>query len=93
MRISLKITGLKAPSALPNVTLVLFPVAISVGDVTVEAAFREALSNRIDAVVVDRSAGSRFLNSAPWSSWADVEKTFDIWANGVREAIDKAHGR
>ncbi len=51
------------------------------------------LTNRIDAVVVDRSAGSRTLNAKPWSTWADVEGTFDKWAKGVREAIDKAHGR
>ena len=35
-RISFTITGLKAPSAIGNVTSALAPIAVSVGDVTVE---------------------------------------------------------
>jgi hypothetical protein len=67
--------------------------SISVGQVTIEGVFREALTNRIDAVVVERSGGSHVLNTSPWSTRADVEKTFDNWAEGIRAAIDKAHGR
>ena len=93
MRISFTISGLKAPTALPNVTAALAPFAVSVGEVTVEGVFREALTNRIDAVAVTRTRGSRVLNPKPWSTWADVEATFDNWANGFREAVDKAHGR
>lgn len=93
LRISLSISGLKAPSAIPNVVAALAPIAVSVGEVTVKGVFREALSNRIDAVVVDRSQGSHVLNAAPWSTWSDVEMAFDNWAEGIREAIDKAHGR
>ena len=93
MRISLSITGLKAPTAIPNVVAALAPIAVSVGEVTVKGVFREAMTNRIDAVVIDRSQGSRVLNPSPWSTWSDVEKAFDNWAEGVRKAIDKAHGR
>jgi hypothetical protein len=66
---------------------------LSVGEVTIEGVFLDALANRIDAVAVDRSAGSRVLNKSPWSTWADVEATFDIWAKGIREAVDEAHGK
>ena len=103
MRISLTISNLEAwdYGGAANVAtmaagiVVGLPMvfAISVGEVTVEGVFREALTNRIDAVVVDHSKGSRVFNAKPWSTWADVEGTFDIWAEGVREAIDKAHGR
>ncbi len=93
LKISLKISGLKAPTALPNISTALAPIAVSVGEVTVEAVFREALTNRIDAVAVATSQGSRVLNPTPWSTWADVEKAFDQWAEGIRQAVDKAHGR
>ena len=93
MRISFTISGLKAPSAIGNVTAAVAPIAVSVGDVTVEWVFREALTHRIDAVAVTRARGARMLNPTPWSTWADVEKTFDIWAKGLRETIDKAHNQ
>jgi hypothetical protein len=93
LKISLIISGLKAPTALPNISAALAPIAINVGEVTVEAVFREALTNRIDAVAVATSQGSRVLNPTPWSTWADVEKAFDQWAEGIRGAVDKAHGR
>jgi len=93
MRISLSLKGLKAPNAAANVSVLVVPFAISVGEVTVEAVFREAESDRVDAVVVDRSRGSSVFNPAPWSTWSDVESAFDIWAEGVRDAVDEAHGR
>jgi hypothetical protein len=103
LRISLRISNLKA-SAMGGATnlagiaagvamQVPMIFAISVGEVTVEAVFREALTNRIDAVVIDHSKGSRIFKKKPWSTWADVEGTFDIWAEGVRGAVDQAHGR
>jgi hypothetical protein len=55
--------------------------------------FREALTNRIDVVAIDRSQGSRVLNARPWSTWADVKGTFNVWAKGIRESIDEAHGQ
>ena len=103
LRISLTMSGLKAPKGggALNVTSMAAGAAvgvplvpsISVGQVTVEAIFREALTNRIDAVVVDRSRGTRVLKAKPWSTWADVKGTFDKWAKGVRKAIDQAHAR
>lgn len=103
LRISLRISNLKAwggggaanlaaigAGIATNVPMIF---AISVGEVTVEGVFREAQTNRIDAVVVDRSKGSRVFKKNPWSTWSDVEGTFDNWAEGIREAIDKAHGR
>ncbi len=84
LRISLTISALKASSG---------DDAASVGEVTVLGVFREALTNRIDAIVVDRSQGSRVLEKKPWSTWADVQATFDKWAKGFRESVDKAHGR
>ena len=93
MRMSFTISGLKAPLPLANVTAAFAPIAVSVGDVTAEWVLRESLSNRIDGVAFTRAAGSRVLNPSPWSTWADVEKTFDSWAKGFREAVDKAHDR
>lgn len=103
LRISLTILGLKASSSggAANVGAIVagaavgLPgiVALSVGEVTVEGVFREALTNRIDAVAVDRSQGSRVFNNKPWSTWADVEGAADKWAEGIRESVDQAHGR
>jgi hypothetical protein len=93
MRMSFTISGLTAPLPVANVTAAMAPFAVSVGDVTAEWVLRESLSNRIDGVAVTRARGSRVLNPSPWSTWADVEKTFDNWAKGFREAVDKAHGR
>ncbi len=103
MRISFTISGFKAPSGggAANIgtigagTVAGLPMifAVSVGDVTVEWVFREALTHRIDGVAVTRARGSYVLNPSPWSTWADVEKTFDDWAKGLREAVDKAHAK
>lgn len=93
LRISFTLSGLRAPSAGANVSAAVVPFAISVGEVTVEAVIRDGLSNQIEAVVVTRVRGSRFLNPSPWSTWADIEKFFDSWAKGFREAVDEAHGR
>ena len=103
MRISFTISGFKAPSGggAANIGTIGagaaagLPVifAVSVGEVTVEGVFREALTNRIDGVAVTRTRGSHVLNPNPWSTWADVEKSFDEWAKGFREAVDKAHAK
>ncbi len=103
LRISMTVSGLQAwkgggaanVAAMAGGAVVGLPMifAISVGEVTVEGVFREALTNRIDAVVVDRSGASRVFKSKPWSTWADVEGTFDKWAEGIRKAVDKAHDR
>ncbi|MGB5820771.1 MAG: DUF3313 domain-containing protein [Saonia sp.] len=93
MRMSFILSGIKVPNATANVTSVLIPVALSVGGVTVEGTFRESVSNRIDAVVVSRSQGSRVANASPWSTWADVESALDKWAEGIAQAVDKAHGK
>ncbi|AEF05675.1 DUF3313 family protein [Alteromonas naphthalenivorans] len=91
LRISLHISGLKAPNAAANVTNAMVPFSISVGEVTVEAHFREAMSDRLDIVAVANTQGSRFVNATPWSTWADIESTFDQWVEGIRKEIDKAH--
>ena len=102
-RISFTISGFKAPSGggAANIATIGagavggLPVifAVSVGEVTVEWVFREALTHRIDGVAVTRARGARTLNPSPWSTWADVERTFDDWAKGLRETIDKAHNQ
>lgn len=93
MRMNFTITGMKAPSAAANVSVLLAPIAISVGEVTVEATFTDAETNEVQAVVVDRSRGSRALNKSAWSTWADVEDAFKTWAKGIRGAVDEAKGR
>ena len=91
LRVSFALSGLKAPSAGPNVTTVIFPYAMRVGEVTVEAVFRDALTNEVEAVAITRARGARWLNPTAWSTWADVEKFFSDWAKGFREAVDEAH--
>ena len=93
LRISFALSGLRAPSAAPNVTAVVVPITARVGEVTVEAVFRDALTNQVEAVAVTRARGSRWLNPSPWSTWADVQKFCDGWAKGFRESVDAAHGR
>lgn len=93
MRISFTLSGIKVPNASANIIGILAPIALSVGEVTVEAAFSESVSNRIDAVAINRSQGSRVLNATAWSTWADVESAFDVWAKGIREGVDEAHGK
>jgi hypothetical protein len=91
MRISFILSGLAAPTAAPNIVAVLAPVAITVGEVTIEATFRESKSNRVDAVAVANLRGSRVLNPTPWSSWSDIESIFDIWAEGIADGVKKQH--
>ncbi|BFM07702.1 DUF3313 family protein [Halioxenophilus aromaticivorans] len=91
MRISFYLSNLKAPSAAANVTAALAPFAISVGEVTVEAHFSEALNNRLDIVAIAHSQGSRLLNAKPWSTWSDIENALDQWVAGIRKVIDDAH--
>lgn len=99
LRISFTISGLQAPGTAANVAMMgagavvppLGMYSISVGSVTVKGVFRESLSNRIDGIAIERTEGSRWLNSKPWSSWADVQATFDNWAKGIRESIDETH--
>ena len=66
-------------------------VSASIGKVTVEASFRESITDRFDAVVVNSAQGSYVFNAKPWSTWADIEGSFDQWAEGIRKAIDRAH--
>lgn len=89
------IANLKAPSAALNVTNVVLPLpfSLSVGEVTVEAIFRQSAKNRIDAVVVNRAQGQRLMNAKPWSTWSDAEQSFREWAKGIRKAVDRAHGK
>ena len=93
MRISMTIANLKAPSAITNVSNVVLPFSLAVGEVTIEGAFRNAANNRVDAVVVNRAQGQRLMNSKPWSTWADAEQSFKEWARGIRKAVDRAHGK
>ena len=87
MRISFTLSGIKAPSAVPNAAGVLVATSFSVGEVTIEAAFSDAELDEINAIVVDRSRGARFMNATPWSTWAEVESSCDYWARGIGTAV------
>ena len=91
MRITFTLSGISTPSAKANVVSMIIPIALKVGEVTVEAAFTESQSNRVDAVVVSSSQGSRVLNESPWSTWGDLESSFDNWAQGIAKAVNKSH--
>lgn len=89
MRISFTISGIKAPSAAKNVISAFAPITPSVGEVTVEGTFINADENRIDAVIVNKSQGSQVFNSSPWSTWADIESSFDQWSEGIVKGINR----
>lgn len=103
LRISFIIAGLETSGAggAANVgtiaagTLIGVPViyTFAVGEVTVEAIFSDSQTNQINGVTVERSAGRRFFNATPWSTWSDVKANFTALAEETREAIDIAHGR
>lgn len=97
LRISTVISDVEIPGSAANAVnvamMVAVPITPSVGGVTVETAFSESTSGRIDAVAIERSEGSRILNSSAWSTEADIKSTFRKWAVGIRKAVDKAHGR
>ena len=101
LRLSFTIVGLRAGDAggAANIATMAAGTAtgvpaifvISTGEVTVECEFRDAYRNRLEAVAIERSKGSTWLNDTPWSTWADVRNSFDQWARGIREAVDEAH--
>ncbi len=91
LRISFTLSGLKAPSAVAWSATAVRPVAASIGEATVEAIFRDAYTNRVEAVVVSRARGFRWLNRTTFSTWVDVQEFIDDWAEGFREAVDEAH--
>lgn len=93
LRVSFTLRDLRARTAAPNVTNLVFPVSVNVGHITVETTFHDAATNRLEAVVVSGARGSRFLNPSPWSTQADVRKFFDGWAKGFRESLDEAHDK
>ena len=87
MKMSFILSGIKAPNPAANVVSVLAPIAPSVGSVTVEASFTDTNKNQVSAVVVNKSQGSRILNTTPWSTWADIESSFDQWSEGIVKSI------
>lgn len=88
MRVQIAIVDLNVPSAAYNaVQIVGSPVAATVGSITIEAAFRDASTKRLESVAVARRAGDR-LSGTPWSNWADVEASVDAWADEFRAYMD-----
>lgn len=93
LRISVSISNLKAPISISSAFATALGAEFEVGEVTIVAAFSDPISNRIDAVVLERSRGESMLTNKSWSEMADIEAAFDIWAKGLRQAVDKAHGK
>ena len=91
LRISFTLSGLKAPSAGARAAAAADPITASIGEATVEAIFRDGLTNRLQAVVVSHARGFRWLNRTTFSSWVDVQEFIDDWAEGFRDAVDEAH--
>jgi hypothetical protein len=91
LRISFTLSGLKAPSAGARAAATVRPVAASIGEATVEAIFRDGITNRVEAVVVSRARGFRWLNRTTFSTWVDVQEFIDDWAEGFRISVDEAH--
>ena len=93
LRVSFTISGLKAPSAGARAAAAADPITASIGEATLEAIFRDGLTNRIEAVVVSHARGFRWLNGTTFSSWVDVQEFIDDWAEGFRDSVDEAHAR
>lgn len=95
MRITFIVSRISAPNSAINLVgaAASLPVALSVGSVSVEAIFRESVSDRVNAVYAERSRGSMLFNPSPWSTISDIEATFDQWAEGFRASVDAAHNK
>lgn len=93
LRISLAIADLEMPLGVSPEMATALGQRIEVGSVTIMAAFTEAVSLRIDAVVMEQARGRSLLTDKPWSNTADIESAFDLWAQGIRSAIDSANAR
>lgn len=90
MEISFVLSGIKAPEqTTPKLISAILPIAIKVGEVKIEASFKNTNTNQLDAIVINRSQGSKILNNSPWSTWADIENSFDRWAEGLVKHIKK----
>ncbi len=88
MQIQIAIVDLNVPSAAYNaIQVVGSPVAATVGSITIEAAFRDASTKRLESVAVAQRSGDR-LSGTPWSNWADVEDSVDAWAEEFRAYMD-----
>ena len=72
-------------------TTVVAPIAVSVGDVKFQAEFIDAMTNKLNAVVIEGARGARGLNASPWSTKQDITTALDRWAQGFRETLDKAN--
>lgn len=91
LKISVVLSNIKIPKREANTLTLLIPVALSVGEVTLEAQFIQASSNRLDAVALTHAKGERFLNTSLWSEWADIKSSLSKLAKGIRQGIDNAH--
>ncbi len=92
LQIQITIVDLNVPSAAYNaVQLIGSPVAATVGSITIEAAFLDASTKRLESVVLARRSGDH-LSATPWSNWADVKDSVDAWAEELRESMDAARG-
>lgn len=88
MQIQIAIVDLQVPSAAYNaVQIVGSPVAVTVGSITIEAAFRDASTKRLESVAVAQRRGDR-LSGTPWSNWSDVQDSVDAWAEEFRGFMD-----
>ncbi|WP_298444076.1 DUF3313 family protein [uncultured Ferrimonas sp.] len=84
------LSDIKTPSAAANITAILAPVVLSVGEVTMTVEFRDSNSQQLNGVVVERLQGSYGLNDSPWSTEADVLNGLHNWANGFAQAVADA---
>ncbi len=88
LRVQLKLTGLDPGRPLLNLT------GTTASAVTMEAEFRESLSDRLDAVVVSRRLGNtQGSEAATLGKVESVEPALDAWAVKFRRAVDRAQGR
>lgn len=94
LRMTFSIKDLSTPTAATNVSMLFVPgLSTSVGEVTIQAVFKESTTNQVNAVVLESSRGSYLFNSNPLSTMSDVEVALDNWAKGIRKALDKAHAK
>jgi len=92
LRISLALSDLRAPISLTSETATALGQQFELGGVTIIAAFSEANTEVVVAVVMERSRGESFLsNKYSSNNFSDIEAALDIWAINVSRAIANAH--
>ena len=91
LKISIALSNLRAPISLSREMATALGKQFELGRVTITAAFSQASSDKVMAVVMDKSRGENILSGTSVSNFVDIEVALDSWAVKVSEVIGSAH--